>query len=154
MSEYMQSLFQGVSILCDYICKMQEVEKERFRIATEAEITHRKISITEKVAMARLAAQKEVLEKSIDATATDLASLGVSRERMLEVIGRLAESVVADDKTPEERERAFNVIEIMRNELDKLREDSMVKYELLSHNILQALEAPLSGLNFLEIGDG
>jgi chromosome segregation ATPase len=150
-TEYMQMFFQGTSVLCDYVCKMQEIEKERFRIMTEAEIMHRKISITEKLAIEKLAAQRMVLEKSMEVTARELSGLQANKEILFRTLDKLVHNIIADNTTIERQEILLRAIAIIKDEIQNLREDTTIQFNLIANSVMEALGSPIN-CNFISGG--
>ena len=151
MSEFFGSIVQGVGILCDYIVKLEALEVEKLRILKDAELMGRKIAVTERVALERLSNQKLVLQHSMEITAQELNGLRVSREVLIRAVDALVQNIISENASVESREISLRAIEIVRDEIQKLREDTSIQFDRIAAIVQQALENPLNH-NFLDGG--
>ena len=152
MSEFIGVVTQSVSVLCDYIVKLQALEVEKLRILKDAELMGRKIAVTERIALERLANQKLVLQNSMEVTAQELNGLHVSREVLVRAVDKLVQNIISESATVDSREISLRAIEIIREEIQKLREDTSIQFERITIFVQQALENPLNN-NFLDGGE-
>ena len=151
MSDIFGAVVQSVSVLCDYIVRVQALEVEKLRILKDAELMERKINVTEKVALERLANQKLVLQHSMEITAQELNGLRISREVLIGAVDALVQNIISESATVESREISLRAIEIIRDEIQKLREDTSIQFDRIAAIVQQALENPLNH-NFLDGG--
>ena len=152
MSEFIGVVTQSVSVLCDYIVRLQSLEIEKLRILKDAELMGRKIAVTERIALERLANQKLVLQNSMEVTAQELNGLHVSREVLVRAVDKLVQNIISESATVDSREISLRAIEIIREEIQKLREDTSIQFERITIFVQQALENPLNN-NFLDGGE-
>lgn len=144
MSEYMTLVIKSVDVLCNHIARIQSIEVERFRIASEAETMRRKISVIEKVALERLEQQKMVLERSLSMVAEDLSSLSISREILIRALEKLTDKIISEETKEEHQGILLQALNIIREELNKIREDSEIRFDKIAGSIVTAMKSPLN----------
>lgn len=144
MSDFFGMIIQGVGVLCDYIVKLESLEVEKLKILKDAELMERKISVTEKVALERLANQKLVLQRSLDMTAEELGSIRASKEILFKAVDRLVQNIISDHATVATQELSLKAMGLIQDEIQKLREDTNVQFETIAANVQKALENPLN----------
>lgn len=151
MSEFFGTVVQSVSVLCDYIVRLESLEVEKLKILKDAELMERKINVTEQVALERLSNQKLVLQSSMEITSQELNGLRVSREVLIQAVNAFVENIISESATLESREISLRAIDIIRDEIQKLREDTSIQFDRVAVIVQQALENPLNH-NFLDGG--
>jgi len=143
----MTTVIQSVAVLCDYMYKFQQLDAERLRINHEYKTVSKKISVAEKLTLEHIKFQKLLLKKSLTASAKDLASLSVSRETMITAIGKFSENIITKKSSPAERKCAYKLIGLLSHELEQLRNDSELKFNLMNDSVMKALQSFGAGVD-------
>ena len=140
----MTTVVQSVAVLCNYMYEFKQLDIERLRLKHEYKTMNKKISVAEKLALEQIKVQKLVLKKSLKATTKELASLRVSRESMIEAIGKFSENIMAKKSSEAERQCAYKLIGLLSHELEQLRSDSELKFKLMNDSVMKALQNPFT----------
>lgn len=148
--DLMETVIRGATVLCNYIIEFHKLELEAAKLKAEFEIETQKISAAERVALEDIQMKKAILTKNLEITSVELKHLALNKDILYKALNALVEKIIADDT--EDKSIFLRAIELIREEISCLREESALHFDRITHQTLKSLESS-SGKLILEGGD-
>lgn len=144
-------VIKSISMFLDHSASLRKLELEKEKLQKDYQLESQRISVCKEVALANIEKEKLALTRNLEICARELDALAISKEILYRAIEKLVEKIISD-KSDGDKQIYLQAIDIVREEISKLREESSLHFQRISVVVQKAMENPIE-MNFLEGGD-